>query len=74
MKNTLLIFTLSVLVGSCTVLENYRFGDMTRTVEKIVALKAQYCAGDNDEAREMLLRSIRRIDPGYTGVCRAIAP
>ena len=65
-----------VLLTACSALENYRFGDATRTAlsaaEKVIALKAQYCASENAEAREVLLHAIRLVEPGYKGVCNAL--
>lgn len=78
MKNVILMAALALCMGACTALENYQFGDVTRTAlhaaEKVITLKAQYCASDNAEAREVLLRSIRLVEPDYLGVCHAVAP
>lgn len=77
-KPLALALAAAACVASCTALENYQFGDVTRTAlsaaEKVITLKAQYCASTNAEARELLLNSIRLVDPEYKGVCHAVAP
>ena len=73
-----LAIALAGCVTACSILEDYQFGDVTRaaltTAEKVNALKADYCATPNGPARDVLLRTIRRADPDYVGVCVVVAP
>lgn len=73
-----LAIALAGCVTACTAVENYRFGDITRTAlttaEKVNALKADYCSTPNGPARGLLLQTIRRVDPEYVGVCVVAAP
>jgi len=72
MKNLAIVLTL-ILLSGCKTLENYEFGDVTKsaldTAAKIVKLKVDYCAETNQLEREMLLMTIRVIDTGYDGIC-----
>ena len=71
--NIMLCAILIACVSACTMLENYRFGDITRTAlttaNQVVLLKKDYCSDLNAPAREVLLNSIRLIEPTYDGVC-----
>jgi len=69
----LTILLILILLSSCAALENYEFGDITRTVvsaaSQVLALKAEYCAEINTEARATLLYTVRLLDPSYDGIC-----
>ena len=62
---------------ACAALESYEFGDATRaalkTAEKVNALKAEYCSAPNGPSRELILETIRHLEPEYPGVC-SVAP
>lgn len=72
--NKLIIAILILLSSSCKTLENYEFGDVTRTAvsvaNQVISLKAEYCAEINTEARVTLLYAVRLLDPDYDGVCQ----
>jgi len=69
MKNLIVLFFL-FMVSGCA---NYQFGDGTRlaleAARTVVTLKRDYCAENNAESRELILASIRVIDPDYDPVC-----
>lgn len=77
-KPLLLAIGLAGCVTACTALENYEFGDATRaalaTAAQINALKADYCSTPNGPSRDLILQTIRRVDPEYVGVCVVTAP
>ena len=64
------LIILTLLLASCA---NYQFGDGTRAAlsaaSKIITLKRDYCSSDSDASRELLLSTIRLVDPDYNGVC-----
>lgn len=78
MKTLLAVLALAGCVTACTALENYQFGDITRaaleTAAQVNALKADYCSTPNGPSRDLILTTIRRVDPEYVGVCVVAAP
>jgi len=68
-----LFVCLILMLSSCKTLENYEFGDVTRTyvsvANQLISLKLEYCAEINTEARATILSMIRLLDPSYNGVC-----
>lgn len=60
-------------VTACTALESHDINEATRAAlaaaEQLVLAKQLYCSEPNQVSREIILESIRRVDPGYVGIC-----
>lgn len=73
MKITIIAVLLMTMISGCKTMDNYEFGDVTKTAlnaaNKIIQLKAEYCAETNQLERQMILTTIRLVDADYDGVC-----